>query len=118
MPAVNAPIDVESGSYEPRYWLIADPITKQPLDLTVSGFLVTGAVQTRSNGTGAAVLALPDALWRRTAQGRIYFEPPSATSSAWPSVNAYYQAEISHPSGETVRFSEGPFNVDTEFVKD
>lgn len=116
MPAVIAPINIEAGSYEPRYWLVTDPVTLQPINLTVTGFVVTGEVQTRSNGSGAVVLALPDALWRRTTDGRIYFQPDSATTAAWPSVSAYYQAEISHPSGETVRFSEGPFTVDTEFV--
>jgi hypothetical protein len=117
MPAVRTDLLVEAGSYETWYWTISDPLTGALLDLTQAGYAVTGAVFARPEGTGTALLALPDStVWRRTTSGRIYFQPSSATSSTWPTLNGYYQAELTHPSGQTVRFTEGRFTVSPEFV--
>ncbi|GEL20845.1 hypothetical protein [Pseudonocardia asaccharolytica] len=119
MPAVRADLIVEAGSYEPQYWVITDPDSGQPLDLTAPGYLVHAVVSSREDGTGDVLLDLPDtSVWRRTADGRIYFEPPSALSAGWGAVRGFYQAELSHPAGETVRFSQGRFIVDPELVKD
>jgi hypothetical protein len=117
MPAVHADLFVEAGSYEPIYWMITDPNTGDPLDLTLPGFTVHGVVATRPDGTGIKLLDLPDSsVWSRTSTGRVYFQPPSAISDVWPLVSGYYQAKLSHPSGQEVRFSQGRFIVSYDIV--
>lgn len=112
MPAVHTDVTVEAGSYEPLYWTVTDPITGAPLDLTAAGYTITGVVASRPDGTGTKLLDLPDdTCWSRTADGRAFFEPPSATSAAWPRINGFWQATLTHPSGEDVRFAEGRFTV-------
>lgn len=116
MPAVHADLLVEAGSYETWYWTITDPVTGFLVNLTLPGYLVAGAVKTKVDG-GTQLLSLPDAtVWRRTVDGRIYFQPGSTLTAAWPAMNAYYQAELTHPSGQTVRFTQGRFIVSPEFV--
>lgn len=117
MPAVRGPLRVEAGSYEPVYWLVTDPQTGDPIDLTAPGFEVTMVVEDRY---GTELLALDDAdVFRRTADGRVYFEPSSTLTTTWSVINAAdYQIELAHPSEETVRIGYGPFSVDREFVKD
>lgn len=113
MPAIW----VKAGSYEPRYWLFNDPDTGDLIDLTQPGYEVTGRVADRPDGKGATLLDLPDSsVWRRTADGRCYFEPSSVTSSTWTFRRGYFQAEMAHPSGEAVRFIEELFYVDPELV--
>ncbi len=117
MPAVRADILVQGGSYEPLYWTITDPVTAVPIDLTAPGFLVTGAVATRLDGTGVKLLDLVDGeVWHRTANGRVYFQPSSAASKGWGIVHGYYQADLTHPSGQTVRIAEGRFAVDFSLI--
>lgn len=117
MPAINKDLRIEAGSYEPQYWVFTNPDTGALLDLTQSGYSVAGSVNERRDGTGAVLLALPDAsVWRRTSTGRVYFQPHSVTSSAWTFQRGYCQFELSHPSGETVRFHESRFLVDPELV--
>lgn len=116
MPAVRALIGVEAGSFEPRYWSVTDPTTGTPLDLTAPGYAARMEVE---DNHGVTLLAFTDTTGlRRTASGRIYFEPSSATSRTWPRMRASYQLELSHPSGQTVRIGYGPFSVDYEFIKD
>lgn len=106
---------VKAGSFDPVVWSFSDPATGGPLDLTVSGFSAAGVVASRNDGTGAVLFELTDAeVWRRTADGQLFFQPPSAVSTEWPAVSAYYQAELTHPSGEVVRFDQGRFVVDTD----
>jgi hypothetical protein len=108
---------VKAGSFNPVVWQVNDPATGGPMDLTASGFSVAAVVASRNDGSGAVLLELADAdVWRRTAEGQIFFQPPSAMSSEWPSVSAYYQAELTHPSGEDVRFAEGRFVIDTDLT--
>ena len=115
MPAVRSDLSIEAGSYETWYWTITDPATGALINLTLAGYLVTGAVKTKVDG-GTQLLALPDAtVWRRTVTGRIYFQPNSTLTATWPAMNAYYQAELTHPSGQTVRFTQGRFVVSPEF---
>ena len=111
MPAVYAPLLVEAGSYEPVYWTITDPATGAPVDLTVTGFSVSGSVASLPDGTGTHLLDLPDSLWVRGADGRLTFAPPSATTAAWPRTAGFYQATLTHPSGQAVRVAEGPFTI-------
>ena len=111
----NADLYIQAGSYEPVVWTITDPDTGLPLDLTASGYSVAGVVATRSDGTGTVLLELVDAeVWDRTSVGQIFFQPPSDVSTLWPSVSAYYQAELSHPSGQKVRFAQGRFVIDSD----
>lgn len=106
---------IKAGSYEPQKWTVTDPVTNQPLDLTVSGYVVAGVVASHNDGTGTVLIELADnEVWRRTSAGEIFFEPPSAITTLWPAVSAYYQAELSHPSGQAVRFAEGRFVVDSD----
>ena len=106
---------VKAGSFDPVVWTFTDPGTGLPLDLTVSGYAVNGTVASHNDGTGTTLLELEDAdVWRRTSTGQIFFQPPSAVSGEWPVVSAYYQAELTHPSGEDVRFASGRFVVDTD----
>lgn len=108
---------VKAGSFDPVSWTITDPASGLPLDLTVSGFSVSGTVASHNDGTGVTLLELADAdVWRRTSTGQIFFQPPSAMSTLWPAVSAYYQAELTHPSGEDVRFAEGRFIVDSDLT--
>lgn len=108
---------VKAGSFDPKVWVITDPVSGLPLDLTVSGFLVSATVASHNDGTGVTLLELADAdVWRRTSTGQIFFQPPSAMSTLWPSVSAYYQAELTHPSGEDVRFAEGRFVIDSDLT--
>lgn len=117
MPAIVKDLRVEAGSYEPQYWVFTNPDTGALFDLTLAGYSVAGSVNERRDGTGAELLALPDAsVWRRTATGRVYFQPHSVTSSTWTFQRGFYQAEITSPVGETVRFGEGRFFVDPELV--
>lgn len=117
MPAIVKELRVEAGSFEPQYWTFTNPATGAPLDLTQSGYVVTGAVNAEQDGTGTVLLSLPDnSVWRRTATGRVYFQPHSVTSSTWTFPRGFYQVELAHPSGETVRFGEGPFLVSPELV--
>lgn len=106
---------VKAGSFDPQVWVVTDPASGLPLDLTVSGYAVTGVVASHNDGTGTVLLELvDDEVWRRTSSGQIFFQPPSATSAEWPAVSAYYQAELTHPSGQDVRFAEGRFVIDTD----
>jgi hypothetical protein len=106
---------VKAGSFDPKVWVVTDPATGLPLDLTVSGYAVTGVVASHNDGTGTTLLELEDAeVWRRTSTGQIFFQPPSTVSTTWPAVSAYYQAELTHPSGEVVRFASGRYVIDTD----
>jgi len=105
----------KAGSFDPLVWVVTDPVSGLPLDLTVSGFSASGVVATHNDGTGVTLIDLPDGeVWRRTSTGQIFFQPPSNVSSAWPAVSAYYQAELTHPSGEVVRFDQGRFVIDSD----
>ncbi|HTF11530.1 MAG TPA: hypothetical protein VK659_25480 [Asanoa sp.] len=76
-------------------------------------------VSTDPDGTGVKLLdLLDDEVWARTADGGIVFQPPSAVSSEWPSVAAYYQAYLHHPSGQKVRFDDGRFIVDSDLTSE
>lgn len=117
MSALYADVVVEGGSYEPRFWTFTDPTTGQPLDLTAAGYSVSGSVASRPDGTGTHLLDLPDTTcWQRTTDGRAYFQPPSAVSAAWPKLSGFWQATITHPSGESVRFAEGRFTVNPKIA--
>ena len=113
MPAVRKDITIQAGSFEPLYWLISDPTTGDPIDLT-AGFTVSGTVSSRDDGRGVDYLTLADADFRRTTEGRVYFEPDSDTTAAWTFRYGHYQFEIRHPNGQTVRFAEGKMVVDPE----
>jgi len=105
----------KAGSFDPLVWTVTSPTTGLPVDLTASGYSVAGVVATHNDGTGAVLLELVDAeVWRRTADGQLFFQPPSAVSTEWPAVSAYYQAELTHPSGEVVRFDQGRFVIDND----
>lgn len=118
MPAITWDITVEAGSYEPSYITITNPDTGAPIDLTQAGYNVSGVVATRDQGDGAVLLTLPSSspAWRRTATGRIYFEPASAISAAWTFRQGWHHIELTHPSGQTVRVAQGRFVVDPELV--
>lgn len=117
MPALRAPLRVEAGSFDPVFFVVADGATGGQVDLTQPGYEVTAVVSDRPNGKGTVLLELPDSsVWRRTADSRIYFEPASMDSSAWTFRSGFYQAELSHVSGQTVRILEGKFTVDPELV--
>jgi hypothetical protein len=113
VPAVCKDITIQAGSYEPRYWEIRDGITNELLDLT-GGYTVSGVVSSRDDGRGTDYLTLTDADFRRTDNGRIYYEPSSDTTASWTFRYAHYQFELRHPSGQDVRFAEGRFIVDPE----
>lgn len=118
MARKNDDLYIRAGSYEPIVWVVTDPVTGLPLDLTGVGYSVKGLVATRDDGSGTKLLDLLDNdVWSRTSAGQIFFQPPSSVSTLWPSVSAYYQAELSHPSGQKVRFAEGRFVIDSELVK-
>lgn len=116
MPALKASLLIEAGSYEPQYWLITDPATGLPTDLTVSGFAAALTVNDSQDGDGTDLLVLTDSSFRRTNTGRVYFQPSSTVSSGWTFGRGYYQVELTHPSGQTVRISEGQFVVSAELV--
>lgn len=109
---------VRAGSFEPVRWTVTDPATGQPLDLTVDGYSVAGIVSTQNDGTGTKLLdLLDDEVWARTSDGGIYFQPASAVSSEWPSVQAFYQAYLYHPSGQRVRLPGGDrFIIDNDLL--
>lgn len=113
MPAVRENLTIQAGSFEPIYWLVSDPTTGTPLDLT-TGFTVSGAVATRPEGDGDTLLTLTDSNFRRTTTGQVYYEPSSATSAAWTFRYGHYQFELRHPSGQDIRFAEGRFIVSPE----
>lgn len=115
MARKNADLYIRAGSYEPVVWTVTSPTTGLPLDLTGVGYSVAGVVATHSDGTGTVLIELADAdVWARTSAGEIFFQPPSSISTLWPSVSAYYQAELTHPSGQKVRFAEGRFSIDSD----
>lgn len=106
---------IRAGSFEPRKWVACSPTTNLPLDLTVSGYSVSGVVSTHPDGTGVKLLDLvDDEVWARTSDGEIFFQPPSTVTAEWPAVSAYYQAYLHHPSGQRVRFDDGQFVIDSD----
>lgn len=111
MPAIRSTLIVQASSFDPEYWLFTSPDTGTPIDLTAAGFVVSGDVASSAAGDGAVLLALSDTNFRRTATGRVYYEPSSATSAAWTFRRGWYQFYLTHPLGQTVRFSEGRFFV-------
>lgn len=120
MPAITWDLYVEAGSYEPQYLVLRDPDTGDLLDLTQDGYSVHGVVATRPDGLGAVLVDLPEAsgVWRRTAEGRIYFEPASATTAAWTFRHGYHQVELASPSADPVRIAAGRLRVSAELVDD
>ncbi len=117
MPAIAWNLHVEAGSWEPQYITLTDPETGQPLDLTAPGYVVRGVVASRPDGSGTVLADLDDGtVWRRTTDGRIYFEPPNAVTSAWGWRHGYHQTELAHPSGKTVRIAAGRVTVSPELV--
>lgn len=107
---------VKAGSFSPMRWPFTDPATGAPLDLTAPGYSVSGTVRTTNDSAGVLLLELvDDEVWARTADGWVYFQPPSVVSSEWPAVAAWYQAYLHHPSGQKVRFDEDRFIIDTDF---
>lgn len=112
--ARNDDLYIRAGSFEPRKWTATDS-SGQVLDLTVSGYTVSGVVNTHNDGTGVKLLDLEDdEVWARTSDGGIFFQPPSAVSAEWPAVQAYFQAYLHHPTGQKVRFGDGRFVVDSD----
>lgn len=115
MPPIRTPLRIQAGSYDPIYWAISDSVNDDPIDLTAPGYTVKMVVE---DGRGHELLNLTDsAVFRRTANGRAYFEPSSALTTTWPSMWGTYQIELTHPSGETVRIAQGSFSVDDEYIK-
>jgi hypothetical protein len=96
--------------------LITDPDTGLPIDLTVSGFAAAMTVNSSQDGAGTDLLVLTDSSFLRTSAGRLYFQPTSTVTKTWTFDYGYYQIELSHPSGETVRISQGPFRVSAEII--
>ena len=113
MTAIRTAIRIEAGSYEPMYWTFTDPDTGEPLDLT-AGYTAGGVVSARSSPGGTHLLTLVDTDFRRTAEGRLYFEPTSVESAGWTFKTGYAQLELTHPSGETVRFHDSRLSVSPE----
>ena len=113
MPPVRKDLTKYAGSFEPEYWAFTDPTTGNPIDLT-AGYTVSGTVSTRSDGYGTDLLALTHVNFRRTATGRVYFEPSSATTAAWTFRHAHYQFELRNPAGQDMRFAEGRLIVSPE----
>jgi hypothetical protein len=110
---------IRAGSFEPQRWLATHPVTGRPLDLTATGYSVSGVVSTTNDTDAIKLLDLvDDEVWARTAEGEIFFQPPSAVSAEWPAVAAHYQAYLYHPSGQRVRFDEGRFIIDTDLSED
>lgn len=121
MTAIDWPLAVAAGSYEPQFITITDPDDGTPVDLTAPGWTVTGVVATRADGTGTVLLTLPDgdgSVWRRTSTGRIYFEPPATVSAGWTFRRGFHQVELEPPAGPefTVRVAAGTFHVSPELV--
>lgn len=119
MPAIKWDLSVEAGSWEPEYIVVTDPDSGELLDLTAPGWAVHGVVATRANGSGTVLADLPDgSVWRRTATGRIYFEPTPAQSALWTFRGGYHQVELTPPAGadRTVRIAAGKFVVNPELV--
>lgn len=127
--AIDWPLLVPAGSYEPQYIVIRLPAPPgsppgtvgDPIDLTAPGWTVTGTVATKPDGRGTALLTLPDgegSVWRRTAEGRIYFEPLATVTAAWTFRRAFHQVELEPPTGAeyTVRVAAGSFQVSPELV--
>lgn len=117
MPAITWDITVEQGSWEPSYIALTDPTTGAPLDLTAPGYSVRGVVATRRDGLGTLLATFPDGeVLRRTATGRLYFEPPTALTAGWSWRRGYHQVELTHPTGQTVRVAQGQILVNPELV--
>lgn len=117
MPAAYGEIRVEGGSVTPCYWEVSNPDTSDPLDLSVDGYVANGVVSDRADGTGRILIRLPDAMFRRESNGRLYFDPPTSTTTLWSRIDsAFYQVELTNAGGSTVRVGEGPFRVSPDLA--
>lgn len=117
MPAIPWNVTVEQGSWEPSYITVTDPVSGQPLDLTAPGYSVRAVVSTRPDRLGTVLADLPDSpSFRRTAAGRIYFQPEPAVTSGWAWRRGFWQVELAHPTGRTVRIATGQLVVSPELV--
>lgn len=112
------PITVLAGSWNPQYIVLRDPATEQPLDLTVAGYSARMVVATRSDGTGTVLADLADGVvFRRTAQGRLYFEPLPALTSEWVWRRGYHHIELARPdTTKPVRVAAGRITLSPELV--
>lgn len=116
MPAAYGDIRVEGGSVTPYFWEITNPETSDPLDISASGYTAAGVVSDRQDGTGRILIRLPDAMFRRESTGRLYFDPPGSTTTLWAKLDGFYQIEIQHPGGSTLRVAEGAFRVSPDLA--
>lgn len=111
MPAIRADLTIQAGSFERRYWVFHSSDTGEPIDLT-TGYTVSGQVSASSTSPATGLLTLGDSDFRRTSDGRIYYEPPATSSASWTFRRGHYQFEL-HPQSadKDVRFAEGRFLV-------
>lgn len=111
-------ICVAAGSWRPEYIVLLDPDTRLPLDVT-AGFSARMVIANRSDGRGQelAELTVGSGL-RLAAEGRLYFEPAEAVTSAWTWRRGHHHIELTHPSGRIVRVAAGPVTVSPELVTD
>ena len=111
MSAIVADLLIEGGSYQPVAFHVKDPETLDPIDLT-AGYSASGTVADRADGRGRILLNLTPDMFQLTSDGKLTFAPSSTTTERWARLDdSFYQVELHHASGQSIRVCEGRFRI-------
>ena len=116
IPPINADLVIEQGTSWGVRWLISDPITCEPLNIS----LWSARAQVRNPIESAVVLhEWSSALGTITlgVDGWLTLLVAPATSSAWTWVNGRYDVELTNLSLQVARISQGRVQVSHEVTR-
>jgi hypothetical protein len=112
---VRDDIEINQGEDWSYKWVVRDPETSDPIDLT--GWTGKGEIRSRPGSTvlytwGPSNMSL-------NASGECTISVPSVDSSAWLWVGseARYDIKLTNPSGKNIRLAEGLVIVSLEVTQ-
>lgn len=116
VPPVYAPLVIEQGTTWSRAWMVTNPDTGEPLD--ISGWSARGQVRKWAGS--------PEVLheWSATAinitcgaDGFVTVTVSPAESAVWDWCDGLYDIELTDPSDRVVRIAQGPVTVSPEITR-